>query len=107
MKTFNVRDLYNEKYKEYIVGSSATGKHSVYLVYGEAAKNEEREIAPAGHDEILFLLEGEATLENHGTCITIRKEEAVSFEPDESFNFVALTDCRYVVAGTHTAHHHH
>ncbi len=107
MKKFNIRELYNEKYREYIVGSAATGKHGVYLVYGEAPANEKRDMTPSGHDEILYLIEGEAVLENGGTRITIRKEEAVSFDPEESFTFTALQDCRYVVAGTHTIPHEH
>ena len=107
MKKFKVREMFNAKYKEYIVGSSATGRHGVYLVYGEAAANEEREMAPGGHDEILFLLEGDALLINGGTRIPIAKEEAVSFDPDESFIFVAQRDCRYVVAGTHITPHEH
>ena len=107
MKKFKVREMYIEKYREYIVGSSATGRHGVYLVYGEAAANEEREMAPGGHDEILFLLEGEALLINGGIRIPIAKEEAVSFDPDESFIFIAQRDCRYVLAGTHIMPHEH
>ncbi|MGA2151703.1 MAG: hypothetical protein ABSA06_03430 [Geobacteraceae bacterium] len=107
MKKFKVREMFNAKYKEYIVGSSHTGRHGVYLVYGEAAANEEREMAPGGHDEILFLLEGDALLINGGTRIPIAKEEAVSFDPDESFTFVAQRDCRYVLAGTHITPHEH
>ena len=107
MKLFNIRDLYQEKYREYIVGSADTGKQSVYLVYGEAAGNEKRNMTPGGHDEILFLLSGEALLENSGQSITLRQEQAVFMNPDESFTFTALSDCRYVVAGTHTVPHEH
>lgn len=60
MKLFNIRELYKEKYKEYIVGSQELGKHSVYLVYGEVASGEKREMIPGGCDEILLLLSGEA-----------------------------------------------
>lgn len=107
MKKFKVREMYSERYREYIVGSSATGRHGVYLVYGEAAMNEEREMAPGGHDEILFLLEGEALLIKGGIRIPIANEEAVSFDPDESFTFIAQRDCRYVLAGTHITPHEH
>ncbi len=107
MKKFKVRDLYNEKYREYIVGSSATGRHGVYLVYGEVAANGEREMAPGGHDEILFLLEGDALLQNGETRVTIGREDAVSLDPDESYTLVARRDCRYVVAGTHITPHAH
>ncbi len=107
MKLFNIRELYKEKYREYIVGSADTGKHTVYLVYGEAAGDEKRNMAPDGHDEILFLLSGKALLENDGKSIQLRQEQAVSLEPHESFTFTALTDCRYIVAGTHVVPHEH
>jgi mannose-6-phosphate isomerase-like protein (cupin superfamily) len=107
MKLFNIRDLYKEKYREYIVGSADTGKHTVYLVYGEVPGGEKRSMAPDGHDEILLLLSGEALLEKSGESIALKQEQAVSMEPDESFTFTALSDCRYVVAGTHTVPHEH
>lgn len=109
MKLFNIRDLYREKYREYIVGSEEIEKHSVYLVYGEAPIGEKREMRPGGHDEILLLLSGEATLEdNEGkSLIPLNKEQAVFMEPDEAFTFTALSHCTYVVAGTHTRPHQH
>lgn len=107
MKKFRLRDLYNEKYREYIVGSAETGRHGVYLVYGEVSANGERDMAPGGHDEILLLLEGEALLKNGGSEVAIGSEEAVSLDPDRSFTFVARQDCRYVIAGTHITPHEH
>lgn len=107
MKLFNIRDLYREKYREYIVGSEEIGKHSVYLVYGEALSGERREMAPNGHDEILLLLSGEAELLGRGTKIQLKKEHAVYMSPDEAFTFTAKSDCRYIVAGTHTTPHGH
>jgi mannose-6-phosphate isomerase-like protein (cupin superfamily) len=107
MKLFNIRELYREKYQEYIVGSEQIGKHSVYLVYGETRRGESREMAPMGHDEILFLLSGEAKLENEEINLSLEKEQAVFIGPDEAFTFTALTDCKYIVAGTHTTPHGH
>ncbi len=107
MKLFNIRDLYREKYREYIVGSEEIGKHSVYLVYGEASRGEKREMAPNGHDEILFLLAGDAQLSNRDKEISLEKEQAVYMSPDESFTFTAKSDCKYIVAGTHTTPHGH
>ncbi len=107
MKLFNIRDLYREKYKEYIVGSEEIGKHSVYLVYGEASRGEKREMVPNGHDEILFLLSGDAQLSNREVEISLEKEQAVYMSPDESFTFTAKSDCKYIVAGTHTTPHGH
>ena len=107
MKLFNIRELYREKYKEYIVGSEEIQKHSVYLVYGEVSRGEKREMAPSGHDEILFLLSGDAKLENDEAKLSLRKEQAVYMGPDEAFIFTALSDCKYIVAGTHTTPHAH
>ncbi len=107
MKLFNIRELYKEKYKEYVVGSQEIGKHSVYLVYGEAFRGEKREMVPDGHDEILFLLTGEAELESKEVRISLKKEQAVYMNPDEAFTFTALRDCKYVVSGTHTTPHRH
>ncbi len=107
MKLFNIRDLYREKYREYIVGSEEIGKHSVYLVYGEASRGEKREMVPNGHDEILFLLSGDAQLSNKDAEISLEKEQAVYMSPDESFIFTAKSDCKYIVAGTHTTPHGH
>jgi hypothetical protein len=109
MKVFNIRDFYNKNYKEYIIGSKELGKHSVYLVYGEVSGGEKREMAPGGHDEIVFMLEGDALFENSDTNekMTLKKEEAIYLDPEQTFLFAALTDCRYVVAGTHTVPHAH
>lgn len=106
MKLFNIRDLYKQKYREYIVGSEEIEKHSVYLVYGEVSNGEKREMVPGGHDEILFLLSGDAMLENRDVRVPLKKEQAVYMGPDEAFTFTAKSDCRYVVAGTHTTHGH-
>lgn len=107
MKLFNIRDLYREKYKEYVVGSQEIQKHSVYLVYGEVSGGEKREMAPNGHDEILLLLSGDAKLENKEIKTILKKEQAVYMSPDEAFTFTAMSDCKYIVAGTHTTPHAH
>ena len=107
MKKFSIRNHYKEKYREYVVGSAETGRHGVYLVYGEAKAGEEREMTPDGHDEILYLLEGEAILSNGETGINIGREEVVALDPDQSYTFVARGVCRYVVAGTHITPHEH
>jgi hypothetical protein len=107
MKIFKIRDFYQKEYQEYIIGSKEIERHSVYFVYGEVPVNGIREMgAPEGHEEILFLLSGEAILENRGVKTQFIKEQAV-FMANESFTFTALTECRYVVAGAHTMAHHH
>jgi|MudIll2142460700_1097286.scaffolds.fasta_scaffold69213_3 glyoxylate utilization-related uncharacterized protein len=107
MKVFDIRDLYREKYKEYVLGSAELGKHTVYLAYGEASRNEVRTMAPDGHDEILFIVEGQVELKSSTNTIMMRKEQAVYLTPSESFTLTALTDCRYIIAGAHAAPHEH
>jgi hypothetical protein len=65
------------------VGSQEIGKHSVYLVSGEAK------------------------LENKDAKISLIKEQAVYMNPDEVFTFTAQSNCKYIVAGTHTTPHGH
>lgn len=107
MQLFNLREHYSAKYQEYILGSAATGRHSVYLVYGELAKDASKTMAPDGHDEILLLLSGAAILEDGVQRLTLQPEQAVSLNPEETLTFTALEDCRYLVAGTHTSAHAH
>ena len=107
MKVFDIRDLYREKYKEYVLGSAELGKHTVYLAYGEASRNEVRTMAPDGHDEILFIVEGQVELKSSTNTIMMSKEQAVYLTPSEFFTLTALTDCRYIIAGAHAAPHEH
>jgi hypothetical protein len=107
MKIFTVRDFYQKEYQEYIIGSKEIERHSVYFVYGEVPVNGIREMgAPGGHEEILFLLSGEAVIECREGKRNIMKEQALFME-NEPFVFKALTECRYVVAGAHTTAHKH
>jgi hypothetical protein len=107
MKLFHLREHYQDKHLEYIVGSRETGRHTVYLVYGEVSAGETRKLAPDGHDEILLLLAGEALLEGPSVKVSLSKEHVVSLEADESLTLTAVKDCCYVVAGTHTTPHEH
>jgi len=107
MKQFAIRDHFDKDFNEFIIGTRATGKHTVYLVYGEVRAGETRPMAPNGHDEILFLLSGRAVLEGGGMRADLDAEAAVSMEPDERFTLTALSDCAYVVAGAHPEPHGH
>ena len=107
MQLFNLREHYSEKYQEYILGSAATGRHSVYLFSGEVSRHASKMTTPDGHDEILLLLSGTALLEDGQQRLTLQPEQAVALNPEESFTFTALEDCRYLVAGTHTGAHAH
>ena len=107
MKLFNIREFYQKEHQEYIIGTNETGTRSAYLVYGKVAENDKRTMAPNGHDEILFLLSGEAVLEGKGIKTSLKKEQVVYMGPDEVFTFIALTECRYVIAGGHPVMHDH
>ena len=106
MKLFDIRDFFKKEYQEYIIGSSEIGKHTVYLVFGEVKRGESRPLVPNGHDEILFLISGDATLEAAGAEVPLVSEQALSMDPEERFTLTALTDCRYVIAGAHPAGGH-
>ena len=107
MQLFNLREHYSEKHQEYILGSAATGRHSVYLVSGEVSRHASKVMTPEGHDEILLLLSGAAVLENGQQRLALQPDQAVVINPDETVTFTALEDCRYLVAGTHTSAHEH
>jgi hypothetical protein len=106
MKLLSIRDFFKTEYQEYIIGSSEIGKHTVYLVFGEVKKGESRPLVPNGHDEILFLISGDGTLEAADGKVPLAAEQALSMDPDERFTLTALTDCRYVIAGAHPAGGH-
>ena len=107
MQLFNLREHYSEKHQEYILGSVATGRHSVYLVSGEMTRHASKVMTPEGHDEILLLLSGAAVLDNGQQHLALQPDQAVVLNPDEIVTFTALEDCRYLVAGTHTRAHTH
>ena len=62
------------EYREYIVGSQEIELQSLCLVYGETKRGEEREMATVGHEEILFLLSGSATLLDGDKTIQLEPE---------------------------------
>lgn len=107
MRIFDIRDHFNPKYGECIIGSREIERHSVYLVSGELTAGASRVMAPDGHDEILFLLSGEATLEGAGETAMLGPHSAVYLDPEGSATLRAGTDCRYVVAGAHATPHEH
>ncbi len=107
MKIFNIKDCFQNDWEEYIIGSREIGKHSVYFVYGEVPRNERRKMgAPKGHDEIIYLLSGEVLIEKDGVETKFSKEQAV-YMANDTFTFIALKDCNYIVAGAHTMQHDH
>jgi len=77
MKLFNIREFYQKEHQEYIIGTNETGTRSAYLVYGKVSENDKRTMAPNGHDEILFLLSGEAVLEGKSIKTSLKKEQVV------------------------------
>lgn len=107
MKLINIRDLFKEKFKEYIFGSEEIEKSGVYLVYGEAKKGEIRKMGSPGHEEILLILEGKGVLENKDGKNPFEKEQ-VAYLGSKGDSVLHITsDCKYVVAGGHTEGHHH
>lgn len=107
MEAISIREVYNSEFKEYILGSHTVRTHGVYLVYGEAAAGERREMGSRGHEELLLLLVGTATVEEAGDKILLTAEHAVYLGPETAATLIAETDCRYVVAGGHAREHSH
>ena len=107
MRVFNIREHYDPDFGEHIIGSREIGRHSIYLVFGDALAGETRQLASPGHEEILLLLSGEARLGSGSEETTLGPDAAVYLEAGASVTLLALTDCRYVVAGGHPAPHDH
>jgi len=104
MKSLRVRDCFDEKFSEYIVGPGQTGSRGTYLVYGEVSAGEERKVAPGkGHEEILLVLSGAGVLE--GTAGELRLAEGIALYLDEDFEGTITAGgeggLRYVASGGH------
>jgi mannose-6-phosphate isomerase-like protein (cupin superfamily) len=109
MKTFTIKD--HSRGGEYIVGPSAIGSRTTYLVYNEVAPGRSAALKSAsGHEEILLVVSGRAR-------VVLGGEEAV-FEPGQGAYLGEAPDgvlyaegegtVRFICAGGHVpgAHHH-
>jgi len=95
---------------EYILGKDTTGTHACYMIYGVLKPGEkERELRPgAGHEELVLIMEGTATLSGHVTG-QLSAGQAIHLRGDERCLAANSTerDVVYVIAGGHTGQGHH
>jgi hypothetical protein len=104
MKPLRVRDCFDPKFSEFIVGPRQTESRGAYLVYGEVEAGEKRKVAPGkGHEEILLVLSGEGVLEGAGAGV--RLSEGVALYMGEDFEGTITCgrdgDLCYVASGGH------
>jgi hypothetical protein len=108
MKTYHVFDDPSDL-KEYILGSSQTGSHACYLIYGVLKPGEsKRELKPGhGHEEIVLAVTGDlqcmgsfSGILKQGQALHLRGEDSV-FIKNEGFSRAV-----YVISGGHSDHGH-
>ncbi|MBD3226632.1 MAG: hypothetical protein GF329_00455 [Candidatus Lokiarchaeota archaeon] len=97
--------------KEFFYGNIANNDiKNVYLGLGYLDANEDRSFAPGkGHEEILYLFEGEIEIKFEKEKILLNAGEAFHASGSEMINITNLTDGRifFVIAGGHTEPHAH
>ena len=104
MKPLRVRDCFDQKFNEFIVGPRQTESRGAYLVYGEVEAGEKRKVAPGkGHEEILLVISGEGVLEGAGAGV--RLSEGVALYMGEDYEGTITCgrdgDLCYVASGGH------
>lgn len=109
MKTFTITEHLRDG--EYIVGPSALGSRTTYLVYNEVAPGKSVPLrSGAGHEEILLLVEGRARVSLGGAEAVLEAGQGAFLGegPDGSLAALGPGPVRYVCAGGHVpgAHHH-
>lgn len=99
-----VRDCFDEKFRECIVGPRQTASRGTYLVFGELGAGERRRIAPGkGHEEILMVISGEGVLEGPSGALSMGEGEALYLDEDFEGELAAPAGegVRYVASGGH------
>jgi redox-sensitive bicupin YhaK (pirin superfamily) len=109
VKTFAIKD--HPRGGEYVVGPSALGSRTTYLVYNEVAPGRSAELKSAhGHEEILLVVEGRARVVLGGaeTVLEAGQGAFLGEAPDGVIFADGPGPVRFVCAGGHVpgAHHH-
>lgn len=108
-KIFNLKEnVYREG--EYIIGSSQTGSHACYFLYGILKKGETKDVSPGkGHEEIFVCIEGAIELTSENESFVLHKGQAIHLVGEERYIMKGEADTSiYVIAGGHSdASHHH
>jgi mannose-6-phosphate isomerase-like protein (cupin superfamily) len=110
MKAFSIKD--HPRGGEYIVGPSAVGSRTTYLVYNEVEPGRSAALkSAAGHEEILLVLSGRARVTMGGRDLLLEAGQGAYL--GEAPDGVIFADgeevVRFVCAGGHVpgAGHHH
>lgn len=104
MKILQVKDFFDPRFHEYVIGPKETNSRGVYLSYGEVEGGRSRKLAPGeGHEEILLVVEGRGRLATGEGERAIIAGEALYLGPGFSATLHAEGEgpLRYVCAGGH------
>ena len=109
MKTFTITE--HARGGEFIVGPSAVGSRTTYLVYNVVEPGRSAELkSAAGHEEILLVVDGRARVVLGGEEIVLTPGQGAYLgeAPDGVLYADAGERVRYICAGGHVpgAHHH-
>jgi len=109
MKTFAIKE--HRRGGEYIVGPSAVGSRTTYLVYNEVEPGRSAALkSSAGHEEILLVVAGRARLVLGGEEVILEAGQGAFLgeAPDGVLYADGPETVRLVCAGGHVpgAHHH-
>jgi mannose-6-phosphate isomerase-like protein (cupin superfamily) len=102
MKIVRIRDYFDTKFKEYVVGPKQTASLGIYLVLGEMEEGEVRRLGPGeGHEEILTVQSGRALVRTEGEEQELGEGEAVYIGPEFEGEIEAREEVHYFSAGGH------
>jgi len=109
MKAFAIKD--HPRGGEYIVGPSAIGSRTTYLVYNEVAPGRSVPLkSSAGHEEILLVVAGRARVVMGSEELVLIAGEGTFLgeAPDGTLAAEGEEPARFVCAGGHVpgSHHH-
>ena len=102
MDILRIKDYFDPKFEEYVVGPKQTSSRGTYLVLGEMEKGEVRQLKPGeGHEEILTLQAGRALVRTGEAEQAVAEGDAVYIGPDFEGEIEAKEAVRYLCAGGH------
>ena len=102
MKIVCIRDHFDARFKEYIVGPKQTSSKGIYLVLGEMKKGEVRRLGPGeGHEEILTVQSGRIVIRAEEEERELGEGDAIYVGPEFQGEIEAREDASYLSAGGH------
>jgi mannose-6-phosphate isomerase-like protein (cupin superfamily) len=102
MKIVRMRDHFDTKFREYVVGPKQTASRGTYLILGEMEEGEVKRLGPGeGHEEILTVQSGRVLIRSSGEEQELGEGEAVYIGPEFEGEIEAREEVRYYSAGGH------